>query len=138
MIISEERFAAAYTLEDGTEKSFDDLGGLLLTQRETGDTIEADRTWVHDYETAHWIVASDAWFVATLSATSPMGHSILAFSDEKTATRFAYDVDGEVVRWETVFAMPEQGGLIGHHHAGMEVDTGTGKNDQSEDSGQEE
>ena len=30
MIINEEKFAAAYTLNDGTEKSFDDVGGLVL------------------------------------------------------------------------------------------------------------
>jgi nitrous oxide reductase accessory protein NosL len=116
MIITEEKFAAAYTLDNGTEKSFDDVGGLLLHQRSTGDTLNLDNTWVHDYETAEWVDVQNAYFVATLSVSTPMGHSVLAFSDEASAEAFASSVDGEVLRWDVVFAMPEQDGLVGHHH----------------------
>jgi copper chaperone NosL len=118
MIINEEKFAATYTLDDGTEKSFDDVGGLVLHQRETGDSLNLENTWVHDYETVEWVDVQNAYFVATLSVSTPMGHSILAFSDEARAQAFASSVDGEVVLWDVVFAMPAQDGLIGQHHDG--------------------
>ena len=116
MIINEEKFAAAYTLDDGTEKSFDDVGGLLIHQRSTGDVLNLEQTWVHDFETTEWVDVGNAYFVATLSVSTPMGHSILAFDDEARAQAFASSVDGEVVRWGVVFAMPEQDGLVGDHH----------------------
>jgi copper chaperone NosL len=118
MIINEEKFAATYTLDDGTEKSFDDVGGLVLHQRETGDSLNLENTWVHDYETVEWVDVQNAYFVATLSVSTPMGHSILAFSDEERAQAFASSVGGEVVLWDVVFAMPAQDGLIGQHHNG--------------------
>jgi hypothetical protein len=116
MIINEEKFAAAYTLDDGTEKSFDDVGGLLIHQRSTGDALNLEHTWVHDFETTEWVDVQNAYFVATLSVSTPMGHSILAFDDEARAQAFASSVDGEVVRWDVVFGMPEQDGLVGDHH----------------------
>jgi hypothetical protein len=48
-----------------------------------------------------------------------MGHSILAFDDEARAQAFASSVDGEVVLWDVVFEMPQQDGLVGHHHMDM-------------------
>jgi len=118
MIINEEKVAAAYTLDDGTEKSFDDVGGLVLHQRETGDSLNLENTWVHDFETVEWVDVENAYFVATLSVSTPMGHSILSFSDEERAQTFASSVGGEVVLWDVVFAMPAQDGLIGQHHNG--------------------
>jgi len=72
MIISEENLAAAYTVDDGTEKIFDDLGGLLLHQRATGDTLDPEHTWVHDFETAELVDVANAYFVATLSVSTPI------------------------------------------------------------------
>lgn len=119
MIINEEKLAAAYTLTDGTEKIFDDLGGLLLHQRATGDPIDPEHTWVHDFETAEQVDVANAYFVATLSVSTPMGHSIVAFTHEERAASFASDVGGEVIRWNAVFAMPERDGLVGSHHMDM-------------------
>lgn len=123
MIINEERFSAAYTLDDGTEKVFDDLGGLLLHQRETGDAIDPEHTWVHDFETAEPVDVSNAYFVVTLSVSTPMGHNILAFTHEEGAVAFASDVGGEVIQWDIVFAMPERDGLVGSHHMDMDMDS---------------
>jgi copper chaperone NosL len=122
MIINEEKFAAAYTLDDGTERIFDDLGGLLLHQRATDDMVDPEHTWVHDFETAEWVEVADAFFVATLAVNTPMGHSVLAFNDEDAAVAFASDVDGEVIRWDVVFVMPERDGLVGDHHMDMDMD----------------
>lgn len=127
MIITEARFAAAYRLDDGTEKTFDDLGGLLLSQRSTDVALNPEHTWVHDFETEEWVVVTSAYFVATLSVSTPMGHSILAFIHEERAAAFASDVGGEVLRWNAVFAMPERNGVVGSHH--MDMDTNSESKD---------
>ena len=124
MIISEARFASAYRLPDGTERIFDDVGGMVLHGRETGELNEAT-AWVHDFETEEWVEAATAFFVPTTGVTSPMGHGILAFAEQVRADDFADDVAGEVIDWTTVMALPVVDGLVGHHHGrddGMDED----------------
>ena len=116
MIIDDPRFAAAYRTADGTEKKFDDLGGLLITGRELGD-LEGSRIWVSDFEEKTLIDARTAFFVPTLGVNSPMGHGILAFADRSRAEALAGDLDGEVIDWEMVLELPVIEGLVGHHHA---------------------
>ncbi|HHC09133.1 MAG TPA: hypothetical protein ENK55_10525 [Actinobacteria bacterium] len=105
MIVSEPRFAAAYRLPDGTERIFDDLGGLLIYGHEHGELDEAE-VWVHDVETEAWVRASDAWFVATAARPTPMGYGILAFSDRERAETFAAEVDAPVLTWEELRTIP--------------------------------
>lgn len=138
MIISEARFAAAYTLADGTQKMFDDVGDLLIHQRQTGDSLDPEKTWVHDFETEEWVSVDVAYFVPTLSVATPMGHSILSFSDSDRANAFAADVGGEVIDWSTVMELPDVDGLIGDHHMDTEMDdtdTGSGETDQHDHDG---
>jgi copper chaperone NosL len=116
MSIDDPRFATAYRLADGTEKKFDDIGDMIIHMRRTGDEPPDTAAWVHDFETEEWVAAADAHFVPTLSEASPMGHSILAFSEMGRARAFADDVGGEVIAWSTVMALPETDGLVGHHH----------------------
>lgn len=116
MIIMEARFATAYRSDDGTEKKFDDLGGMVLHLRATGYDPDPSNVWVHDYETEEWITAAAAHFVPTLSVATPMGHSILAFADRGVADRFASDIDADVIDWMTVLVLPDTGGLVGDHH----------------------
>ena len=104
MIVSEPRFAAAYRLPDGTERVFDDLGGLLVYGHEHGELDEAE-VWVHDVETEAWVRAPGAWFVATAARPTPMGYGILAFSDRERAERFAAQVGAEVLTWHEVRAI---------------------------------
>lgn len=115
MTIDNARFAAGYRQTDGTEKKFDDLGGLIIHARETGDLDDAT-VWVHDFETEEWIEAPGAFFVPTLAITSPMGHGILAFADKEWATQVAKDLGGDVLAWEVVVDLPVVEGLVGHHH----------------------
>jgi len=135
MIINEEKFATAYEVADADDLIFDDVGGMVLYLQDTGDDIDADLAWVHDYETEEWVVASAAFFVPTLSVTSPMGHSILAFSDEGRADTFANDVGADVITWATVVSLPATEGLIGHHHMDMDdgMDDDTGEHDHDSD-----
>jgi len=115
MVISEARFAAAYRLADGTEKIFDDIGGMLKHGQENGEVTDAV-AWVHDFTTEEWVEAAAAFYVPTRSVATPMAHGIVAFSDHSRAMEFAAGVDGEVVDWETVLRLPIIDGLIGHHH----------------------
>ena len=122
MSIDDPRFAASYRLGDGTEKVFDDLGGLIMHAREHGE-LESATTWVHDFETEEWLEAADAFYVPTLGVASPMGHGILAFATEEQAHRFAMDLEGEVIRWEVVKELPVLDGRLGDHHHQHEMET---------------
>ena len=115
MMINDDRFAAAYTLGDGTEKKFDDIGGLLIHAREMGEVGEAT-VWVSDFDEKVLIDAKTAFFVPTLGVTSPMGHGILAFATRERAEAFAADLGGTVITWEEVLALPVDHGLLGEHH----------------------
>jgi len=115
MIIDDPRFAATYRLDDGTEKVFDDLGGLIIRGRET-DELESAAVWVSDFDEETLIDATTAFFVPTVGVTSPMGHGILAFEDENRAQVIAMDLGGEVIRWDTVVELEVVDGLLGSHH----------------------
>jgi copper chaperone NosL len=133
MIVSEEKFAAAYTLDSGEERSFDDLGDLILYVRAANETIDPLKGWVHDYETEEWVDLANAHFVPTLSVSTPMGHSIIAFAEADRAAAFAAEVDGEVIGWAIVEQLPVSENLVGtHHHDDMEMDDDTDM-DMSED-----
>lgn len=123
MIIDDPRFAAVYRTADGAEKKFDDLGGLVLEGRESGELEEAS-VWVSDFDEEVLIEADTAFYVPTRGVVSPMGHGILAFSDEDRAMKTAMDLDGEVIEWATVIELPvTDDGLVGHHHdAHMDMD----------------
>ena len=115
MIIDDPRFAATYRLADGTEKVYDDLGGLIIQGRETSE-LEVAQVWVSDFEDEVLIDAEGAFYVPTMGVTSPMGHGILAFFDEARALAVAADLGGEVLDWETTKQLPVVDGLVGHHH----------------------
>jgi nitrous oxide reductase accessory protein NosL len=115
MIISEVGHAAAYRLDDGTERLFDGVGEMLVYGSAHAELAAAD-AWVHDYLAEEWVRAVDAFFVPTESVASPMGHGIFAFSDRVRAEGFAVDVGGEVIDWATVLALPIVDGRIAHDH----------------------
>ncbi len=117
MIIDDPRFAAGYRSADGVEKTFDDLGGLILHARDARE-LEGARVWVSDFENQILIDADTAHYVPTLGVVSPMGHGILAFADRSQAEEVASDLAGEVIGWETVKELPATDGRLGHHHEG--------------------
>jgi len=129
MIISDDRFAAAYRLSDGTEKAFDDLGGLLTHGREAGELSEA-AVWVSDFDEKELIDAAAAHFVPTLGAESPMGYGILAFSDHDRAMRAAADLGGEVIGWGALLELPLDRPAAG---SGMDMGSGDGMEDADDD-----
>jgi copper chaperone NosL len=118
MIIDDARFAAAYRLADGTEMAFDDLGGLIIHGRDSGELDEATELWVSDFDDEMLIDAMSAFFVPTLGVASPMGHGILAFAAHDRAMEAAAELGGEVIDWETVIALPVMEGMVGDHRHG--------------------
>ena len=115
MIISEVGHAAAYRLDDGTEKLFDGVGEMVLHGREL-DEFDRAEAWVHDYSTEEWVAADEAFYVPTLAVGTPMGHGIFAFADRTRAEEFASEVGGEVIEWATVLLLPIVDGRVGSIH----------------------
>jgi copper chaperone NosL len=87
MIISEEKYAAAYWTEAGEARRFDDIGGMLAFI--TAEPEDVAAYWVHDFETAAWIRAEEATYVASGELVTPMGFGIVAFADEELAQAMA-------------------------------------------------
>jgi copper chaperone NosL len=105
MIIEDPRFAAAYRTPAGEERSFDDIGGLVIYGVESGELATAT-AWVHDYDTEAWIPAADATYVVAERFPTPMGHGVLAFLDAGRATAFAASVGGAAVDWTALLTEP--------------------------------
>ena len=94
MIISEEKFAAAYWTAAGEAHRFDDIGGMLAYN--TTETQEVASYWVHDFDSGEWIRAEDAHYILAADLMTPMGFGIAAFSGMEQAQAFAYG--GETVK----------------------------------------
>jgi copper chaperone NosL len=99
MIISEEKYAAAYWTQAGEARRFDDIGGMLA--HITENTEEVVSYWVHDFETGEWIRAEEAFYVADSDLITPMGFGIVAFADEALAENMAH---GKEIEMQYTFA----------------------------------
>ncbi|RME70484.1 MAG: hypothetical protein D6784_16710 [Chloroflexi bacterium] len=129
MIVSEERFAAGYVLQDGTERVFDDIGDMIQQYlREPGQVAAL---FVHEYNEHTWIRAETAYYVHSDHLTTPMLSGLAAFAGEAAAQQAAADLQGQVMQFEdllthyrqhpsTPFAPPEDG----HNHSGMDMPDG--------------
>lgn len=114
MVISEERFAAAYRF-DGEALRFDDIGGMLLHGTEGGGLPAAgDDAWVHDWDTRSWLSAETAWYVVAEGLVTPMGYGIVAFADRDAAQAFAAEQSGDLFGWEQLFEFSIEPGRLVH------------------------
>jgi len=95
MIISEEKYAAAYWTEGGEARRFDDIGGMLAYNSELSEDVAS--YWVHDFANGEWIRAEGAYYVLTSDLMTPMGFGIAAFADEQQALALAYGQEGVTV-----------------------------------------
>ena len=121
MIISDERYAAAYMTEDGEVRHFDDIGGMFLHQVETGEEVHL--FWVHDVESKVWVKADEAYFVKSHTLETPMGFGLAARNSEEEAQALAAEVDGKVVSFSWLMDEAVAGNLMpahakGHNHDG--------------------
>ncbi len=112
MIISDPRFAAAYTYEvsPGRYDSalFDDIGDMLIwADKHPEHTVVA--WWVHDYNTEEWVDGSKAIYMFSHNLQTPMAQGTAAFAALGPAQQLAEELDGEVFDWN---------GLVERHQAG--------------------
>jgi copper chaperone NosL len=89
MLVSDLAFAAAYRIEDGDARVFDEIGCLLRELPSSGA-----RVFVHDYQTSEWLDGDAAFFVRSESIQTPMGGGIVAFSSREAAEKY----EGETLR----------------------------------------
>jgi len=115
MIISEEKFAAAYWTGGGEARRFDDLGEMMAYLGDHPDEAIAS-AWVHDVNSAAWLAAGDAWYVMNSGLTTPMGSGIVALGSEDEARALAYGQDmAEVMRFDDLLAKAKAGELMNAH-----------------------
>lgn len=112
MLISESRFAAAYTTKEGTWR-FDDIGCMVLHYRKHDG--ESPVFWVHDYETGEWVRGDQAFFVVGAGVYTPMAYGIVAFADSLKARDLSAQKGGKVLRLQALLRgwKPMRGG---HHY----------------------
>jgi len=116
MLITEERFAAAYRFE-GEAYRFDDIGGMLLHGTESGELPAAgDDAWVHDWESRAWMSADTAWYVVAPGLVTPMGYGLVAFADRAAADAYSIERGGEVFSWVELFDFTIEEGRLIHQH----------------------
>jgi copper chaperone NosL len=97
MIVSDARYAAGYTDEDGIPRAFDDIGCMAQFIRERGDIPYV--LWVSDYNTGEWVQAASAWFVQSDEVASPMGSGVVAVASESSAREIAARLSGTVLHF---------------------------------------
>lgn len=102
MIISDERFAAAYVTKSGEARLFDDLGDMLVHEKK--DDQEPVAYYVHDVRSRRWIPAEAAYYVRGESVKSPMGWNIAAFADPAEARAFAEKTGSRLMTWQELRA----------------------------------
>lgn len=105
MIINDARFAAAYTVDQGSGRYqsliFDDIGDMLHHMQQNAG-LQGVNWWVHDYDSQEWIDATSAWFVHSDQVKSPMNHGLAAFATQAAAEKLAAGTSGQVLDWSTL------------------------------------
>jgi copper chaperone NosL len=123
MIISEEKFAAAYWTAGGEARRFDDIGGMADYVAEEGEAVAT--YWVHDFVSGEWIRGEAATYVVGGGLMTPMGFGVAAFSDAAQAQAFAHGNEGaEVVSFAELLVRlavaPETGEHVDESGSHME------------------
>ncbi len=108
MIISEERYAAAYLTEDGREHIFDDISGMVQAhlQAQAGPPVTA--FFVHDYEDGRWIRAETAHYVLSEDLPTPMLSGLAALATIEQAEALAAERDGQLLTFEELLSHYQQ------------------------------
>ena len=114
MIISEPRFAAAYYTVGEDARRFDDFGGMAIYHAEHQEHVA--QFWVHDYLTEAWIIADKAYFVMSDNLQTPMGHGVVAFTDQAQAENLVSEVGGMLMTFTDVMESLE-GESDSHSHS---------------------
>lgn len=110
MIISDDRYSAAYWTAEGESRAFDDIGGMLAYHMENHEDVGS--FWVHDYNTRDFVAAESTYLVLSDMHT-PMGFGIAACSTEAEAEELAAGQENAmVITFDDVLARLEAGELM--------------------------
>lgn len=112
MIISDPAYAAAYRTAGGETRLFDDLGEMVLHNRQQSEATTA--VFVHSYETRDWLRAEEAYFVVSSGLRTPMGVGVAAVGTEAEATQLAARVQGAVMTFDELMKVVELPASGGH------------------------
>lgn len=117
MIISEEKYAAAYWTAEGEARRFDDVGEMLVYMAKNPEPTAS--IWVHDINSAAWLLADDAWFIMNSGLRTPMGTGIAVTADEQSARALAFDqAEAVVMTFAEILTRAEAGELENAHGMG--------------------
>lgn len=107
MLINESRYVAGYVTNDRQTRRFDDIGCLLLYQKEHDETVA--QFWVKDFNTQEWLKADTAFFVRSDSIQTPMGFGIIAFKDKK-AVQYIFPTQNQdqILKFSQLLEMTEE------------------------------
>jgi nitrous oxide reductase accessory protein NosL len=103
MVISDARFAAATSLENGEARKFDNVGDMIAYHAEHV-ALRVTTWWAHDYASERWINALTAHYVLIESGQTCglLQKDVVAFDDTDTAQTYASKNDVSVQDWEDV------------------------------------
>jgi nitrous oxide reductase accessory protein NosL len=115
MIISEERFAAAYWTTGGVARRFDDVGGMLAYYYEESEEVAS--FWVHDYAGGRWLPAEEATYAFAPDLITPMGFGVVALATAAEAEALAAGHEGaHVLTFDQLLAEAEAGNVDFYAH----------------------
>ena len=108
MTITDPRFAAQLVTRTGRVFSFDDIGGLVAFMNEGKiPPAEVHSTWVHSFTHPELqLDATTARFLRSDRLRTPMGSQLAAFLPGREVDSIRAELDGELLRWEEVLALP--------------------------------
>lgn len=110
MIISDDRYSAAYWTTTGEARIFDDIGGMLAYYSENSEDVGS--FWVHDFNTRDFIGADSTYLVLSDMQT-PMGFGIAACANQSEAEALAAEQENAMVMsFKDVLAQLDAGELI--------------------------
>lgn len=118
MIISEERYAAAYVTRDGQGHVFDDIGDMVLSYIQQEEDNDVAAFFVHDYEDKSWIRAETASFVLSDALHTPMFSGLAACASRETAQTLAAELPGKVLTFDQVLARYQDMGSMSMEKGG--------------------
>ncbi|MCC6381683.1 MAG: nitrous oxide reductase accessory protein NosL [Dehalococcoidia bacterium] len=99
MLISDERFAAAWRGPGGDEQHFDDVGCLVSHYRAHDPGANA-RLFVRDFGGERWLDGRTAVFVSAPGVKSPMSYNVAAFASAEAArTTLGTRTAGTIQDW---------------------------------------
>lgn len=103
MAISQNRYAAELLDRDGNAFKFDDIGCMRRYTTDHHLDSKSQMYFVMDYQTQHWLDATQATYVYSDAIPSPMSGGLVAFKDKRLAEAFARGIHGRVLAFEDLW-----------------------------------